>query len=272
MNRAAMDQSAPRTGLTLHEAEALFSAPISGRGLLGRVVNAIGMRVIAGELVPGTSLPNEADLCTQLGVSRTIVREATKVLASKGLLESRPKTGTRVRPPESWNLLDPDVLAWQWAAMPRGEFVREIFELRRAFEPTVAALAALRASKDHLRTMAAALDEMDAAGDDGRRFIGPDTRFHRTILAAVGNGMLRSLSSVIETALTVSMYLSLETPRGQHHSVPLHRAVYDAFRARAPEAARRAMNDLIDDAEDDATKALKIRRANGRQRKGREAA
>src|SRR5207344_1945218 len=147
------------------------------------------MRIIGGDIAPAASLPNEADLCTQLGVSRTIVREATKVLASKGLLESRPKTGTRVRPPESWNLLDPDVLAWQWAAMPRAEFVREIFELRRAFEPTVAALAAMRASKDDLRIMAAALDAMDAAGDDGRRFIGPDTEFHRTILAAVGNGM-----------------------------------------------------------------------------------
>src|SRR4249920_2142636 len=149
MNSAAMGQGAPRTGLTLHEAESLFSAPISGRGLLGRVVNRIGMRIIGGDIAPAASLPNEADLCTQLGVSRTIVREATKVLASKGLLESRPKTGTRVRPPESWNLLDPDVLAWQWAAMPRAEFVREIFELRRAFEPTVAALAAMRASKDH---------------------------------------------------------------------------------------------------------------------------
>jgi DNA-binding FadR family transcriptional regulator len=164
------------------------------------------------------------------------------------------------------------VLAWQWAAMPRAEFVREIFELRRAFEPTVASLAALRASGHHLRRMAAALDAMDAAGDDGRRFIGPDTEFHRTILAAVGNGMLRSLSSVIETALTVSMYLSLETPRGQHHSVPLHRAVYQAFRARDPEAARRAMNALIDDAEDDALKALKIRRPRAQQQKRREAA
>lgn len=269
MDVAASDQ--PRV-TPMRPEDALFSAPISGRGLLGRVVNTIGMRVIGGELSPGAALPNEADLCAQLGVSRTIVREATKVLASKGLLESRPKTGTRVRPPESWNLLDPDVLAWQWAAMPRSEFVREIFELRRAFEPTVAALAAVRATKEHLRIMAAALDEMDAAGDDGRRFIGPDTRFHRAILAAVGNGMLRSLSSVIETALTVSMYLSLDTPRGQHHSVPLHRAVHDAFRARDAGAARQAMNELIDDAEDDALKALKLKRPQVRQKKRREAA
>src|SRR3954454_24999254 len=108
MSSAAIDHGVQRLGLTLLEADALFSAPISGRGLLGRVVNTIGRRIIAGELAPGTSLPNEADLCVQLGVSRTIVREATKVLASKGLLESRPKTGTRIRSPESWNLLDSD--------------------------------------------------------------------------------------------------------------------------------------------------------------------
>src|SRR5438105_4910138 len=154
MDTAAINQRVGRSGLSVLEADTLFSAPISGRGLLGRVVNTIGLRVIGRDLAPGTSLPNEADLCTQLGVSRTIVREATKVLASKGLLESRPKTGTRVRAPENWNLLDPDVLAWQWAAMPKAEFVREIFELRRAFEPTVAALAAVRASKHHLDIMA----------------------------------------------------------------------------------------------------------------------
>jgi len=244
----------------------------SKRSLHGQVAHDLGGRILRGDLAPGAVLPNEADFSASLRVSRTALREAIKILAAKGLVESRPKTGTRVRPRADWNLLDPDVLAWQWAAMPRAEFVREIFELRRAFEPSVAALAAKRATQEHIRVMAEALDEMDEAGDDGRRFIGPDTRFHRAILTAVGNGMLRSLSSVIETALTVSMYLSLDTPRGQHHSVPLHRAVYDAFRARDAAAAQQAMNELIDEAEDDAQKALRIKRPQARQKKRREAA
>lgn len=246
--------------LARSEAHALNRAPISNRGLLGRVVHAIGLRIIGGELPPGTTLPNESDWGGQLGVSRTVLREATKVLISKGLIESRPKTGTSVRHADHWNLLDPDVLSWQLAAVPRDRFVRELFELRRAIEPTVAALAAVRASKAHLGEMASALDGMEAAGDDGRRFIAPDTSFHQTILNAVDNGMLRSLSGVIETALKISMYLSLETPRGQRHSVPLHRAVYEAFGARDPEAARDAMTKLIDDAEGDAFRAFKIRR------------
>ncbi len=249
--------------LARSESHSLDSAPISNRGLLGQVVHAIGLRIVGGDLQPGEALPNEATWGEQLGVSRTVLREATKVLISKGLLESRPKTGTRVRALESWNLLDPDVLAWQLARRPRERFVREIFELRRAFEPSVAALAAVRASDAQLDDMGKALDRMDEAGNDGRRFIVPDTRFHQIILEAVDNGMLRSLSSVINTALTVSMYLSLDTPRGQQHSMPLHRAVHDAFRSRDPEAARVAMNRLIDDAQVDALRALK----GGQQKK-----
>lgn len=251
------------------EAHGLTRAPTSTRGLLGRVVHAIGIRIIGRELPPGTALPNEADWCEELGVSRTVLREATKVLISKGLIESRPKTGTRVRDSENWSLLDPDVLSWQLAAVPRERFVRELFEMRRVIEPTVTALAVLRASKAHLIEMAAALRDMDAAGDDGRKFIEPDTRFHQAILNAVDNGMVRSVSGVIETALTISMYLSLDTPRGQRHSLPLHKAVYEAFQKRDPDGARVAMETLIDDAEEDALRALKIRRlgrkANGRR-------
>ena len=231
----------------------------STRGLVGKVVHAIGLRIIGGDLPPGTVMPREAEWCAQLGVSRTVLREATKILISKGLVESRPKTGTRVRPLENWNLLDPDVLGWQLAEFPRDRFVREIFELRRAIEPSVVGLAALRATEAQLDEMAAALEAMEAAGDDGRLFIDPDTRFHIAILNAVDNGMMRSLSAVIETALTTTMFLSLDNPRGQRHSVPLHRAVYDALRNRDPEAARAAMIRLIDDAESDASTALEAR-------------
>ena len=216
--------------LARSEAHALNPAPISSRGLSGRVVHAIGLRIVGGELAPGEPLPNEADWCTQLGVSRTVLREATKVLISKGLLESRPKTGTRVRAAESWNLLDPDVLAWQLRDRPaRSIRPRDVRVAPRVRADCRSARGAARIARSIFGEMAASLDAMEAAGDDGRRFIGPDTRFHRTILDAVDNGMLRSLSSVIETALTISMYLSLDTPRGQHHSVPLHRAVYDAI-------------------------------------------
>ena len=230
----------------------------SSRGLVGRVVQAIGLRIVGGGLAPGTHLPNASAWCSEMKVSRTVLREATKVLVSKGLLESRPKTGTRVREPESWNLLDPDVLAWQLAAAPRERFVRELFELRRVAEPAVAALAAARASPRDVAQLDAAYREMVASGDDARRFIRPDMRFHRTILKAIDNGLLRALGGVIETVLTLSLHLSLESPRGQRRSLPLHKAVLDALRGRDPEGARSAMQQLIDDAEEDVRRALAL--------------
>ncbi|MCB1502009.1 MAG: FadR family transcriptional regulator [Bauldia sp.] len=241
----------------------------SSRSLLGRVVHTVGRKIVGGELPPGAVMPVEAEWGAQMGVSRTVMREATKVLISKGLVESRPKTGTRVRGAEFWNRLDPDVLAWQMAVAPRETFVREIFEFRRTIEPSVAALAATRVTPEQLDGMARALDGMTEAGDDGRQFIGPDLDFHLGILNAVDNGMIRSLSGVIETALTISMYLSLDNPRGQRHSLPLHRAVYDAIRAGEPEGARSAMLRLVDDAEDDAAKAMKTRGVGGTGRNGK---
>ena len=264
MTELALDPDIWSSAIARSEAHGLNRSLGSNRGLLGRVVHAVGLRIISGELPPGTAMPAEAEWGAQLGVSRTVLREATKVLISKGLVESRPKTGTRVRAAEHWNRLDPDVLSWQLAVAPRETFVREIFELRRAIEPSVAALAAVRATDAQLQDMGAALEGMDAAGDDGRRFIGPDLQFHLGILNAVDNGMIRSLSGVIETALTTSMYLSLDNPRGQAHSLPLHRAVHDALCARDPNAAREAMTRLIDDAEHDAAKAMKVRQRKGR--------
>src|SRR6516164_5559747 len=92
--------------------------------LHGRIVHAIGRRIVSGDLRPGDLLPSEPDL----GASRTVVREAVKVLAAKGLVESRPKTGTRVRPREAWNLLDPDVLAWHQGDIVDEALLRKLTE------------------------------------------------------------------------------------------------------------------------------------------------
>jgi DNA-binding transcriptional MocR family regulator len=91
-------------------------------GVHGRIVHAIGRSIVNGDIRPGDQLPNAATV----RASRGVVREAVKVLAAKGLVVSRPRTGTRVRPPESWNLLDPDVLAWQQDGLPRGVFLAKL--------------------------------------------------------------------------------------------------------------------------------------------------
>src|SRR5215471_14211518 len=135
-------------------------------GLHGAVVHDIGVRILRGELQPGQLLPNEDELGGSLGVSRTVLREAIKVLAAKRLVESRPKTGTRVRPRDDWNLLDPDVLAWQLAAGPVERFVSDLFELRQMIEPPAAAIAARRATPAEIRRIAQAYAAMEAAGND----------------------------------------------------------------------------------------------------------
>jgi DNA-binding FadR family transcriptional regulator len=94
----------------------------AGRNLHGQVVNELGRRVVGGTYAAGALLPNEDHLCIELAVSRTALREAIKVSAAKGLLEPRPRIGTRVRTTEQWNLLDPDILAWRCATGADAKF------------------------------------------------------------------------------------------------------------------------------------------------------
>src|SRR5712691_7528345 len=119
------------------------------RGLHGELVHDIGVRILRGELEPGDALPTEGE-APGATVSRTVVREAIKVLAAKGLVEARPKTGTQVRERRYWNLMDPDVLAWRLEANPSDEFYFDVFELRRLIEPAAAAMAATRASAEEV--------------------------------------------------------------------------------------------------------------------------
>ena len=228
----------------------------SKRSLHGQVAHDLGGRIMCGELAPGAVLPNEADFSASLRVSRTSLREAIKVLAAKGLVESRPKTGTRVRPRADWNLLDPDVLAWQFAAGPFTRFIEDLFELRQMIEPQAAAMAARRAGPAEVERIEEAYLGMEAAGNDSDLWIDPDLRFHQAIIRATGNELLWPLGAIIETALATSFRLSSAHWDGPIHSLPLHRDILDAIRERNPEAAQAAMHRLLDGAAADVRRAL----------------
>ncbi|WP_245330965.1 FadR/GntR family transcriptional regulator [Mesorhizobium sophorae] len=232
------------------------------------VVEQIGLRIVQGDFLPGEALPNADDSSEMLGVSRTVLREAIKVLAGKGLVESRPKTGTRVRPRSDWNFLDPDVLSWRYARGVSADDVRALFELRRAIEPMSAALAAQRATPAQIAEINAALAEMEAVVDDGDRFAKPDLLFHQTILRMTGNELIGSLAALVETALVMSFRLSNDNPEGQRHSLPLHREVAEKIAARDAAGAQKALLVLIDDAEEDVRRSVENRnrrRANREQ-------
>jgi DNA-binding FadR family transcriptional regulator len=232
------------------------SLTYSNRSLHGQVAHDIGARILRGDLAPGEVLPNEAMFSARLKVSRTALREAIKVLAAKGLVESRPKTGTRVRPRGDWNLLDPDVLAWQLAAGPVERFVEELFELRQMIEPAVAAMAARRASPADIKRIEQAFRDMEAAGNDSERWIEPDLRFHHAIMLATGNELLGPLAALIETALATSFRLSSANWDGPRHSLPLHGAILEAIRRHDQEGAAAAMHRLLDGAAEDVRQTL----------------
>jgi DNA-binding FadR family transcriptional regulator len=221
------------------------------RGLHGAVVHDIGVRILRGELEPGDPLPTEEELGGELGadlvVSRTVVREAIKVLAAKRLVESRPKTGTRVRPRRDWNLLDPDVLAWQIEAGPDERFLEEALELRRIIEPPAARLAAERATDDQIDALQEAAQALADAGEDPDAFMEPDLRFHTLLFEAGQNELLEHMSSILTSVLRTLFSYSERPPLAFARAARLHGAIVDAIRAHDPDAAEAALLALADD-------------------------
>jgi DNA-binding FadR family transcriptional regulator len=215
-------------------------------GLHGRIVHAIGRRIVSGEIRPGEQLPTPA----RVRASRGVVREAVKVLAAKGLVVSRPKTGTRVRPPESWNLLDPDVLAWRQEGLPRGAFLGKLTEVRLLIEPGAAALAARRAGPAQLASLRSALrdmrDALDLSPPDHDAYNEADIRFHQAIVQACDNEVLEQVGAIVNTTLLVAFNAAVRVPGLAPSSLPRHQAILDAIRRRQPNRARAAMRQLVE--------------------------
>jgi DNA-binding FadR family transcriptional regulator len=223
----------------------------TGRRLHGAIARKLGADILSGDYPAGATLPTEAMATETLGVSRAAYREAVQVLIAKGLVESRPKAGTRVLPRDRWNLLDPDVLAWAFAREPDRHFIESLFELRSIVEPAAAALAAERRSRDDLQQMKAGLAQMrrhTLATEEGRE---GDRQFHSALLHATGNEALIALSASIAAAVawtTVYKQRGRELPRDP---LPFHVAVYDAIADADPERARGAMHALVTGALED---------------------
>jgi DNA-binding FadR family transcriptional regulator len=210
------------------------------------VVHQLGILVLGDGTAPGATLPDETALSEQFGVSRTVVREAIKVLASKGLVETRPKVGTQVRPRRYWNLLDSDVLAWRYEVGPDEGFLEDISEVRTIIEPPAAAFAAARATTGEVAGILAWCERMEeAAADDGDDYIDADMAFHTAILDACHNDLLAQLSDTITMALRLSRRLTVSVPGSSLAAMPAHWAVAGAIRDREPPAAETAMRDLL---------------------------
>jgi DNA-binding FadR family transcriptional regulator len=191
-------------------------------------------------------LPNEDDLAVELGVSRTVVREAIKVLQAKGLVEVRPRTGTRVRPRRTWHLLDADVVAWQFADMERGEDLRELYEIRATIEAAAARLAAERRTEEQLSEIDAHRRRIEAASEEPIALRAAELDFHGAVVDAAQNSLLSHVSAMIRVALEAAAEPHCPDADGKEAS--LRTAVATAIRARDADASEAAMRSLVDHA------------------------
>jgi DNA-binding FadR family transcriptional regulator len=219
-----------------------------GQNLTYRIVQALGVAIVSGTYSGKNPFPIEADLCKQYGASRSVLREAVKMLTAKGLLSARPRQGTWVQPEESWNLLDPDVLRWLLERKPSYALLREFAQVRLAVEPKAAALAATVATPDLKDAIRIAIEQMAQADYDEEDPLPSDIAFHLAVLRASGNRFYSQLSGVTESALRISIRMQNRYKGVRRASVPDHKKVSDAILAGDARGAEEATRALIQEA------------------------
>lgn len=216
-----------------------------GRNLTYGLLDRLGKMIVTGAF-DGTGFPTEAQLSEKFGVSRSVTREAVKMLTAKGLLTARPRQGTSIQPVSAWNLFDADVLSWLLERQFSLELLKQFNQLRFAIEPAAAALAAGRADLGGLALIEAGFDRMIAAErgeDDG---LEADIAFHLAILRASGNPFFMQFRDLVATALRTSIRLTNRIV-GRTADLAAHGAVSQAIIAGDATAAHRAMTAIIEE-------------------------
>jgi DNA-binding FadR family transcriptional regulator len=222
------------------------------------VAQFIARKIISGTLPAGTSLQKEAALGQLLGVSRTVVREAVKVLVSKGLLSTRRKAGIEVNPRSHWHLFDPDILAWLFASPSEihPELLIALTEVRLAFEPAVAKLVAQRADNALLSPIRNAFSNMQQA-DDKDSYYEADLAFHAALFEACPNDFFRQLQNVVMALLRRSFQLQSRSLIDKRYGLSLHKKVLEALERQDADQAEAVMRFLIYQARDELERVFK---------------
>lgn len=210
-----------------------------------QAVRELGIAIVSGRFPAGIALPVEAELGEWLSVSRTVVREATKVLADKGLLRSRPRVGTLPLERSSWDVLDPVVLGWMLEHGPRNEVIRDVSEVRLIIEPAAARLAALRRTDDEAARLVDVMSAMERSAHDEDQYVATDLEFHALVLGAAHNATLVRLAGALSSVLSASRRLTVHGPGGPEGAMGEHRAVADAIVDADADGAEEAMRALI---------------------------
>ncbi|AVO54039.1 DNA-binding FadR family transcriptional regulator [Ectopseudomonas oleovorans] len=223
-----------------------YQTPKPRKSMHARIVHELGMRIVSGRFKPDEKLPLESSLCEEYQVSRPVLREATKVLVAKGLVYSKPRVGTVVRPRSEWHLLDPDVLYWLVQSTPQSEFFNTLAGVRRILEPEIAAMAATTATEQDIAAIEDAYQRMEKA-QTRQEMLQPDIDFHRAIAEATHNDLLAYMCNMLSLPLRESITVTNLRPNTQALSLPRHKAILTAIKNRDALGARHASLVQLDD-------------------------
>ncbi|MFJ9522268.1 FadR/GntR family transcriptional regulator [Kitasatospora sp. NPDC101801] len=216
------------------------------QGLPGRLLADLGPAIASGEIPEGAVLRGE-ELEAKYGVSRTVVREAVRILESMRMVASRRRVGITVQPKSDWDVFDPLVIRWRLAGADRPAQLRSLGSLRVAVEPAAAALAAVHATDDQRRELGALAVELTvtARAADLTTFLRHDIAFHATVLRASGNEMFAHLGDTVGAVLTGRTEHQLMPHQPEPYAVKLHREVADAICTHRPAEAEQAMRTIV---------------------------
>jgi DNA-binding FadR family transcriptional regulator len=218
-----------------------------GRNLTYNLLNTLGRDIVTG-IYDAKPFPIEAEIEKRYGVSHSVTREAVRMLIAKGLLSARPRQGTIVQPSHSWNLFDPDVLDWLLERKFSYQLLLQFTELRMAVEPTAAALAASRATREGMQAIAHGISRMEKADIGEDDLLEADVSFHVAILQATDNPFIAQFQSVVSAGLKTSARFTNRLSERHKADLAGHQRVYDAIRKRQPRKAAATMNKLLVDA------------------------
>jgi DNA-binding FadR family transcriptional regulator len=223
--------------------KAVKDAKGGSRNLTFGMLDQLGRAIVTGRY-DNERFPTEDELTARYNVSRTVTREAVKMLTAKGLLKAKPRAGTTVQPPAAWSFFDPDVLRWLLERKFSLDLLRHFNELRTAIEPQAAALAAQAGPGPAYDAIEAGLQRMEAAERGEDDTLEADIAFHIAVLEASANPFFLQFRDMVATALRTSIRFTNRF-KGRTADVAAHRAVFTAIQTGDPAAARAAMATII---------------------------
>jgi DNA-binding FadR family transcriptional regulator len=225
-----------------------ISGRSAARNFHSFVIGELGTGIVSGRFPVGSILPNDAAMMDTYNVSRTVLREALKTLEAKGLVEARPKVGTRISPRSRWNMFDIEVLSWHFETKSDRSFVDNLFDVRLSLELPAADRAAGLRTGEHIRLLKYWAYQMELSRDQPEPFALAELELHRLIMDASRNPFLRSACSMVELSLAVTVSASIEIARDFDRSEQIrqHSVLVAAIEGADNPGARAAMAGIID--------------------------